>query len=62
MVTNIKGLDVSHLGIVIKENNELYFINASMGGKKVQLEKNTFADYLDRVKSCIGVRVFRIAE
>lgn len=62
MVTNIKGLDVSHLGIVIKENDELYFINASMGGKKVQLEKNTFADYLDKVRSCIGVRVFRIIE
>ena len=62
MVTNIEGLDISHLGIVIKENNELYFINASMGGKKVQLEKRTFYDYLDRVRSCIGVRVFRIKE
>lgn len=62
MVTNINGLDVSHLGIVIKENDELYFINASMGGKKVQIEKNTFADYLDKVRSCIGVRVFRIIE
>ena len=62
MVTNIEGLDISHLGIVIKENDELYFINASMSGKKVQLEKRTFYDYLDRVRSCIGVRVFRIKE
>jgi cell wall-associated NlpC family hydrolase len=62
MVTNIKGLDVSHLGLVIKENNELYFINASMSGGKVQLEKYTFFEYLERVRSCIGVRVFRIKE
>ena len=62
MVTNIKGLDISHLGIVIKENNELYFINASMGGGKVQLEKHTFYEYLNRIRSCIGVRVFRMIE
>lgn len=62
MVTKIEGLDISHLGIVIKEDNELYFINASMGGKKVQLEKDTFAEYLEKIRSCIGVRVFRIVE
>ena len=62
MVTTIKGLDISHLGIVIKENNELYFLNASMGGGKVQIEKNTFYEYLNRIRSCIGVRIFRIKE
>lgn len=60
MVTKVDGLDISHLGIVVKENNELYFINASMKGKKVQLEKDTFAEYLEKIRSCIGVRVFRI--
>ena len=60
MVTNIEGLDISHLGIVIKESNELYFINASMGGGKVQLEKQVFHDYLRDARSCIGVRVFRV--
>lgn len=62
MITKIEGLDVSHLGIVIKENNELYFINASMSGKKVQLEKQTFADYLRDIRSCMGVRVFRVID
>lgn len=62
MVTKMEGLDISHLGIVIKENNELYFINASMSGKKVQLEKKTFHDYLRDIRSCMGVRVFRVTE
>lgn len=62
MVTNIDGLDISHLGIVVKKNDKLYFINASMKGKKVQLEKDTFADYLSKIRSCMGVRVFRLIE
>lgn len=60
MVTKIEGLDISHLGIVIKENDQLYFINASMSGKKVQLEKKNFFNYLRDVNSCIGIRVFRV--
>ena len=62
MVTNIDGLDISHLGVVLKENDKLYFINASMGGKKVQIEKQLFADYLAGIRSNIGVRVFRIID
>lgn len=62
MVTKIEGLDISHLGIVIKENNQLYFINASMSGGKVQLEKNNFHEYLRDINSCIGVRVFRVTD
>lgn len=62
MVTKIEGLDISHLGVVLKENNRLYFINASMSGKKVQIEKQSFAEYLRDIRSCIGIRVFRITE
>lgn len=62
MMTNIEGLDISHLGIVLKENDKLYFLNASMSGKKVQIEKKPFHEYLSEVRSCIGVRVFRIIE
>ena len=60
MVTKTEGLDISHLGLVLKENNKLYFINASMRGKKVQIEKSQFADYMKNNRNCIGVRVFRI--
>lgn len=62
MVTKTDGLDISHLGVVLKENGKLYFINASMGGKKVQIEKSTFAEYLEKIRSNIGVRVFRIID
>lgn len=62
MVTRTEGLDISHLGIVIKENDKLYFLNASMSGKKVQVEKNDFAEYLRRNNNCMGVRVIRIVD
>lgn len=62
MVTNIDGLDISHLGIILNENGKLYFLNASMGGKKVQIEKQLFADYLAGIRNNIGIRVFRIIE
>lgn len=61
LVTKIEGLDISHLGIVYKdENGEIYLLDASMSGGKVQLEKENMFDMLRHSKSNIGLRVFRI--
>lgn len=61
LVTKIEGLDISHLGIVYKDDNgEVYLLDASMSGGKVQLEKENMFDMLRHSKSNIGLRVFRI--
>lgn len=63
LVTKIDGLDISHLGIVYKdEKGEVYLLDASMSGGKVQLEKENMADMLRHSKTNIGLRVFRIMQ
>ena len=61
LVTKIEGLDVSHNGIIIvDEKGEPYLLDASMSGGKVMLEPKPLFKYLERSKTNIGVRVFRM--
>ena len=63
LVTKVEGLDISHLGIIYKdEKGEIYLLDASMRGGKVMLEKENMHDMLLHSKNNIGVRVFRIME
>ncbi len=62
LVTKIEGLDISHLGIIYKDDKgEIYLLDASMSGGKVMLEQKNLRDHLSGSKStCLGIRVFRI--
>lgn len=61
LVTKVEGLDISHLGIIYKdENGENYLLDASMSGGKVQIEKENLFDMLRHSKNNLGLRVFRI--
>ena len=62
LVTKIDGLDISHLGIIHKDDKgEIYLLDASMSGGKVMLEKKNLRDHLSGNKSTtVGIRVFRI--
>ncbi len=61
LVTNIEGLDVSHNGIIIvDEKGDPYLLDASMSGGKVMLENKPLFKFLERSKTNIGIRVFRI--
>ena len=61
LVTKLDGLDVSHNGIVIvDEKGDPYLLDASMSGGKVMLESKPLFKYLERSKTNIGVRVFRM--
>ena len=62
LVTKIEGLDISHLGIIYKDDKgEIYLLDASMIGGKVMLEQKNLRDHLSGSKStCLGIRVFRI--
>ncbi len=64
LVTKVEGLDISHLGIIHKDDKgEIYLLDASMSGGKVMLEKKNLRDHLSGDKStCLGIRVFRIIE
>ncbi len=60
LVTNVKGLDISHLGIIEKKDGKVYLLDASMKGGKVQIESEELYDMLRHNKNNIGIRVFRI--
>lgn len=61
LVTKIEGLDVSHNGIIIVDDKgDPYLLDASMTGGKVMLESKPLFKYLERSKTNIGIRVFRM--
>lgn len=61
LVTKIEGLDVSHMGIIIVDDKgDPYLLDASMSGGKVMLEDKPLFKYLEKSKTNIGVRVFRM--
>ena len=59
-VTNIKGLDVTHVGIAYWETpQKLTFIHASSQARKVIVNPEPLADYAARQKNCCGIWVLR---
>ena len=61
LVTKVEGLDISHMGIIIVDDKgDPYLLDASMTGGKVMLESKPLFKYLERSKSNIGIRVFRM--
>ncbi|WP_167618823.1 N-acetylmuramoyl-L-alanine amidase-like domain-containing protein [Maribellus sediminis] len=57
--TSIKGLDISHVGILVSKNNRIYLMHASSSGEKVMISDSTLEDYLKVGKSTIGIMVAR---
>lgn len=59
IVTNIKGLDVSHLGFAYWNNGVLHMIHASSSKKSVICDPQPLHNYLENSSSSSGIRVFR---
>ena len=62
LISKTEGLDVSHMGIIIKEGNSIKLLHASSKEKKVVLEKDDLKETLRRNRSCTGIRIIRIVE
>jgi len=61
LVTKADGLDVSHNGIiVVDDKGDPYLLDASMSGGKVMLEPKPLFKFLERSRTNIGIRVFRM--
>ena len=59
LTTNIKGLDVQHIGIAVWHADGLHLLNASSIRKMVVEEPQTLYRYLSGRKTMTGVRVIR---
>ena len=60
LATNIKGLDVVHVGFACWIDGKLHLLHASSGKKKVILDPTPLVDYSRNIRSHIGIRVLRI--
>lgn len=57
MTTNLKGLDIAHVGIALWKGDTVYIVHASSTQKKVV--ENVFLNYLLTVKHFTGIVVIR---
>ncbi len=57
--SNIKGLDINHVGIALKKNDKIHLLHAPGAGEKVQITKQPITDYIKKIKKHTGIIVVR---
>jgi hypothetical protein len=62
ITTDIEGMDVSHTGIAVWENESLHLMHAPLSGRRVQITEKTLADYLAANRKQLGIMVARPLE
>ena len=60
LTTNVKGLDVSHLGIITFVDGVPHLLHASMKAGEVIIDPLPLGEYLRRSRSLTGIRVIRL--
>ena len=61
--TNIKGLDIGHVGIAVKEKDgRIHLLHAPQVGSKVQITEIPLSEYVMSVKKHTGLIVLRVLE
>jgi hypothetical protein len=61
-VTTMKGMDVSHTGLVVREQGITRLLHAPLSGGKVLLTDGSLAEYLEKNSSVTGIVVARPLE
>lgn len=63
ITTNLKGLDISHVGIAVKmKTGKIHFLHAPIAGSKVQITEKPLHEYLAKIKKHTGIIVLRPKE
>jgi len=57
--SSIDGIDVNHVGIVVKKSNEFYLLHASKSGKKVLVAESPIADFIKPASKNNGIIIAR---
>ena len=61
--TSVKGLDVSHAGIVVRgKDGKLHLLHAPQPNTKVQITKDQVSDYILNLNKDTGIIVLRVLE
>lgn len=59
ITTNVKGLDIQHVAILIHRAGRIHILNASSSAGKVVISEETLESYLKNSKSATGIIVAR---
>jgi len=59
ITTSIEGLDISHMGILMRKAGRIHLLHASSAAEKVVLSEETLEEYLMNSKSTTGIMVAR---
>lgn len=59
ITTGIEGLDISHVGILVRKAGRIHLMHASSLAEKVIVSEETLEDYLLSSKSATGIMVAR---
>ena len=59
ITTGIEGLDISHMGILMRKAGRIHLLHASSAAEKVVLSEETLEEYLMSSKSATGIMVAR---
>ena len=60
--STVAGLDIAHIGIALRDGDNLTFIHASTAAKKVIINPQPLVTYINGVKSQSGLRVIRLTD
>lgn len=60
ITTNMAGLEISHTGILVKENDRIYLLHASSDYKKVMISEKPFSEYLTDNKKQTGIMILKV--
>ena len=58
-VTQIEGLDVSHVGFIYWQDQKLGFLHASSSAKKVIIDPLSLQDYVKGIRTTTGIMIVR---
>lgn len=62
LTTSIPGIDVSHVGILLKKDGKIYMLHASSSIQKVVISTEPFSQYLAKSRKTTGVMIARPME
>lgn len=59
LTSNIDGVDVNHVGIILKKGTEFYLLHAPLSGKKVLLSEGPITDFIKPESKNNGIMIAR---
>ena len=60
LTSSIDGVDVNHVGIIVKKGNEFYLLHAPLSGKKVLVSDGPITDFLKPQSKNSGIMIARL--